>query len=520
MDTEAAQQLAGIVGSADLDVASRDVVEATAVAIRRLIAWCHSRQVAVARRLAEVDGCPQAVLAQAGRVGLGEADRIVERARTVTAMPSIDGLLAEGSVTAQHVDILTRALRQLDSSDSQAALIIQAGRLGLVARHASAPDFQRTVNDAVAAINRQRGDTGEERLARQRASARVRTFIGRDDGMWNIRGTLDPATGVLIDGRLQAVCDTLFAAGLPTPVPNDTGERSDHLRALAFIELVKHGADAGLTDTACDALVVAGAGAELSGDGDTAGRAANAREPHGTGARAATSSVSRNNPAGGSTPDVGSTSSRARTRWRSDTLIVLHAPATPASPNPAATNRAATTTASRMAEELKSACRPALDDTGAVADAIAYGELRADTHVIAGLVPRAVAELVHQSHVDTVVVDDEHRVHSVNGRTHQLNIGRTQHIANRPQRLALRAIYPSCAIPHCTVAFNHCSIHHIVWWRHGGHTDLANLVPLCSRHHHDVHDNGWHIDLNPDRQIRVTLPDRTVLAGRPPPPPG
>lgn len=53
-------------------------------------------------------------------------------------------------------------------------------------------------------------------------------------------------------------------------------------------------------------------------------------------------------------------------------------------------------------------------------------------------------------------------------------------------------------------------------WRHGGRTDLENLIPLCSRHHHAVHDSGWQLRLAADRSITVTLPDGSVLATGPP----
>jgi hypothetical protein len=31
----------------------------------------------------------------------------------------------------------------------------------------------------------------------------------------------------------------------------------------------------------------------------------------------------------------------------------------------------------------------------------------------------------------------------------------------------------------------------VVWWRHGGRTDLANLVLLCGAHHTAVHAGTW-----------------------------
>jgi hypothetical protein len=54
------------------------------------------------------------------------------------------------------------------------------------------------------------------------------------------------------------------------------------------------------------------------------------------------------------------------------------------------------------------------------------------------------------------------------------------------------------------------------WWRHGGSTDLDNLVPLCSRHHYNVHESDWHLVLLPDRTLTITLPDGTTFTTGPP----
>jgi hypothetical protein len=50
----------------------------------------------------------------------------------------------------------------------------------------------------------------------------------------------------------------------------------------------------------------------------------------------------------------------------------------------------------------------------------------------------------------------------------------------------------------------------------GGLTDLVNLLPVCVQHHHKVHDCGWNITLDGQRQLAVTLPDGTVMATGPP----
>lgn len=57
-----------------------------------------------------------------------------------------------------------------------------------------------------------------------------------------------------------------------------------------------------------------------------------------------------------------------------------------------------------------------------------------------------------------------------------VDIGRTQRLANRKQRRALRAMYRTCAFHGCNVNFDRCEIHHITPYEMGGQTDLANLL--------------------------------------------
>ena len=71
-----------------------------------------------------------------------------------------------------------------------------------------------------------------------------------------------------------------------------------------------------------------------------------------------------------------------------------------------------------------------------------------------------------------------------------------------------------CAM--CETAFDHCHIHHIDWWEHGGHTDIDNLLPVCNRHHKLIHYDGWQLHLAPDRTLTITLPDGTVRVHAPP----
>lgn len=98
----------------------------------------------------------------------------------------------------------------------------------------------------------------------------------------------------------------------------------------------------------------------------------------------------------------------------------------------------------------------------------------------------------------------------------ELSLGRSTRLANRAQRRALRAMYATCAVPGCEVRFQHCKIHHVRWWRHGGATDLGNLLPLCHRHHRSVHLDGWDIELSDRRELTIRLPNGTVRTTGPP----
>jgi hypothetical protein len=83
-------------------------------------------------------------------------------------------------------------------------------------------------------------------------------------------------------------------------------------------------------------------------------------------------------------------------------------------------------------------------------------------------------------------------------------------VPNRAQRRALAAMYATCANPECTVPFTQCKIHHVVWFTRRGPTLIANLVPLCERHHHEVHEGGWSLSIDADRHLTWTRPDGTV----------
>ena len=125
---------------------------------------------------------------------------------------------------------------------------------------------------------------------------------------------------------------------------------------------------------------------------------------------------------------------------------------------------------------------------------------------------RILAELVTDGDAYAVVVRNGVVIHAAG----QLDLGRSTRLANRSQRRALRGLYSTCSIPGCSVHYNRCKLHHIIWWRNGGRTDLANLLPICAHHHTRVHDAGWNLTLGPNRELTIRFPDGTIRNTGPP----
>jgi len=71
-------------------------------------------------------------------------------------------------------------------------------------------------------------------------------------------------------------------------------------------------------------------------------------------------------------------------------------------------------------------------------------------------------------------------------------------------------MHRTCIGPSCTVPFDACQVHHVIPWDHGGKTDLSNLVPMCTKDHHLVHEGGWTLSITPERVATWTRPDGVI----------
>jgi hypothetical protein len=111
--------------------------------------------------------------------------------------------------------------------------------------------------------------------------------------------------------------------------------------------------------------------------------------------------------------------------------------------------------------------------------------------------PETVRRLLCEARSQTVLED---------GSARPLGLGR---MAREPSAWMLRQLryrdvgctFPGCGSQRFTKA------HHVTWWRHGGVTDLDNLVLVCSFHHKLVHEHDWRVELGDDGVTRWFRPD-------------
>jgi hypothetical protein len=95
-----------------------------------------------------------------------------------------------------------------------------------------------------------------------------------------------------------------------------------------------------------------------------------------------------------------------------------------------------------------------------------------------------------------------------------LHVGRAHRTAPPRLRKALEVRDQHCAAPGCRIDPTRCEAHHVHEWERGGGTDLDNMLLLCTRHHHAVHEGRMSIRRRPEHP--PGHPDHWQLT--PPPP--
>ena len=102
--------------------------------------------------------------------------------------------------------------------------------------------------------------------------------------------------------------------------------------------------------------------------------------------------------------------------------------------------------------------------------------------------------------------------HDDNGRV--VEIGARTRTIPPALRRALHHRDRGCRFPGCGLPLGEG--HHIRHWAQGGSTTLSNLALLCRRHHRAVHEEGFHLDRQPDGALEFRRPDGRALPDVPP----
>lgn len=96
-----------------------------------------------------------------------------------------------------------------------------------------------------------------------------------------------------------------------------------------------------------------------------------------------------------------------------------------------------------------------------------------------------------------------------------VSFGRARYTVPRKLFRQVAARDGGCRFPGCCRRVRHCDAHHIKYWRHLGTTEYDNLVLLCSRHHHVVHQQRLDLKLLPSGQLDVTWSDGRCRSSQP-----
>jgi len=385
MSVERIVSLATRLAAADPATCDRAGLAELVDAITTARSWLDALETRVASASRRLGEPPAPLLTAGGRRSHRDADAAERRSGVCELLPRVHAALADGRVSAGHVEALARLASSLDDA-GQAELGELEATLVVSASTMSVEEHQREMQRLQRLLSRDDGVGHHERLRRQR---HLKRWVNKVTGMCHTELVLDPLT----DAKIASV----FGAAVTRECGRPGDDRSlDQLKADVIVDLIT-------------------------------------RSPEEHGGRPA--------------PEV----------------VVLVDEAT---------------------------LRDGLHD-----------------RTVAETAP---AEPVPVESIRRLACDGDLIPVVLNGDGVTLDHGRARRVATAPQRRALRVMYRTCGHPHCQVGFEHCDIHHAVPWQRGGVTDVANMLPLCSSHHHAVHEGGWRLALRPDRTIRLLRPDGSV----------
>ncbi|MFV0260567.1 MAG: DUF222 domain-containing protein [Acidimicrobiales bacterium] len=477
LDQGLASFASGVTGCREQAAGRVEALLTSAEVARRVLVGYEARLVALADELSADGGpgaAPEDVLGRGG-VSSAEAGRRAGRQRSIADLPEVSAVAGSGRANPECLDRLAGARSRLEGAAEEAAFVARDADLAEWVASLPPRRFARRVNRLVEQIAH---DAGRNPAGRRPRELGLRLWQGAD-GLYRLHGVFDTEAAEI----LGAAFDREMSALARTRTDTDkAGEASA----------------AGADDEAGEASA-APAGA-VPGDVHEAGEAGAGVEPDAAGAADSISDDTNGagSPSAGVGPDGPVASDRPTGEQADD------------APESRRLRFDEQLRADALVEMLARAFRPGSE----IARPLINVLVDAAT-VVGGEHGATVAEWGRSGEV----IGPETRERLQCGAFWQpivsdpaagrpLDVGRSKRVATAKQRRALRALYSTCAFGDCDRPFAWCHIHHIRPWEESGPTDLDNLVPLCSRHHHLVHEGRWRIRLDDRRRLEIRRPDR------------
>ncbi len=407
----------------------------------------------------------------AWRLGMtiGPARERVRTARALENLPETADALAAGSISYTKV----RALTRVATPEREAELLE-------FARAASAARLEQRVR-MWKKLSR------DEELTAEEARHRSRTFsvFVDGDGMYVVKGRLEPEVGAVLMRAVEAASDALFRR------EGEAGAGSHEEDAGAG----RHEDDAGAGRRAGDGnprpepkqrradavglLAERALAAGFGADGCHEQRQTHPQEEPQTHPHEQRQTHPREQP---------QTHLRGEPAPRSDTE-------TPAQPRAESGTRVESGTRAERYQVMVHCDAATLGEEGEPG--------RSDLDGI-----RVSAETSRRMACDAAVVA---MVHAKNGSV--LNVGRRTRTIPPHIRRALEERDRGCRFPGCGCRFTEA--HHVKHWADGGETSLGNTLLLCRRHHRAVHEGRVKVSVNGGGTVLFVTPKGRMLVDAP-----
>ena len=399
----------------------------------------------------------------AWRIGtkIGTARERVRTARALERLPQTADALKHGTISYAKVRALTRV-----ATPEREAELLEFARAG------SAAKLERTVR-MWKKLSR------DAELTAEQARRRSRTFsvFVDGDGMYVVKGRLEPEVGAVLTRAVEAASDALFrreeGAGSGSHEGDargagGSGRSVGREAADARPEPKQRRADAVglLAERALAAGFGGGERRESEGDVDEVGGDLDELD----GAQTTESNAAlRGVPAetrGANAENAGNTSARVGSGTRAERYqVMVHCDAA----------------------TLAAEGEPGRSDLDGI---------------------RVSAETSRRMACDAAVVA---MVHAKDGS--MLNVGRRTRTIPPHIRRALEERDRGCRFPGCGCRFTEA--HHVKHWADGGETSLGNTLLLCRRHHRAVHEGRVKVSVNSDGTVLFFTPKGRMLVDAP-----